>query len=89
MSIPSAQKAEVLIMSEQEKIAKAWNNQKRRERYRNNPAREKRNRLHSYVNVLMREGVLIPLETVDDRGNKIPRQSGGHDMYILKEGALS
>lgn len=76
-------------MSEHEKIAKAWNNQKRRERYRDNPAREKRIRLRSYANVLMREGVLIPLETVDDRGNKIPRQISGHDVYVLKEGVLS
>lgn len=72
-------------MTDQER-AKNYINQKRRERYKNNPEREKKNRLRSYVNVLVRDGVLIALQ-----GNEsgVPRTIGGHTVYILREGALS
>lgn len=74
-------------MTDQER-ARKFINQKRRERYKNNPEREKKNRLRSYVNVLVREGVLVALQGTES-DKPVPRTIGGHAVYILKEGAIA
>lgn len=73
-----------MTMKNQEQIARDYINRKRRERYRDNPEREQKNRLRSYVNVLVREGVLVPLTKED--GGSIP---AGHAVYVLKEGVIA
>ena len=60
---------------QREQVAKEYAARKRRERYRAHPDRERRNRIRTSINFLIREKVLVP-ETVN-----------GHTVCILKEGA--
>lgn len=64
-----------LTDEQREQIAKEYAARKRRERYHKYPDRERRNRIRTYINFLIRENVLVP-ETVN-----------GHTVCILKEGA--